>query len=100
MDPLGYTHEGFAVFPGETVWEPQQVRQKGHMMRRHTKNEEGEEVLTDTFIPGKLIWQPVAVVITDSLPLLSYRRHYECHTHCESLNIAHDQSHFKMQQDQ
>jgi hypothetical protein len=100
MDSLGYTKEGFPVFPGETVWEPQQVRLKGHTLRKHVKNEEGEEVLTDTFIPGKLIWQPVEVTVQDSLPSLPYRRHYDCHTYCQSLNIAHDQSHVKMQQDQ
>lgn len=101
MGPLGYTKEGYPVFPGERVWEPRQVRRKGHTLRKHVKNEAGEEVLTDIPIPGKLIWQPVEVTVSDSLPSLCYRRYYDCHTYSEILNKSNGHlTHAKVQQDQ
>jgi hypothetical protein len=101
VNPLGYTKEGYPVFHGEQVWEPQQVRQRGVVHRKKKRNEKGEEEIVDTFIPGKLIWQPVEVLVSDSLPSLCYRRHYECFTYCESLNKQNGNlAHAKMQQDQ
>jgi hypothetical protein len=97
MNPLGYTVERYPVYPGEKVWEPQQVRLPGVTMRKDTPTDEDPKAVTDTYIRGKLIWQPVEVLVTDSLPSPSYRRHKECFTYCESLNLTHgNQSHAEM----
>jgi hypothetical protein len=98
MESLGLTKDYFPVFPGDHVWEPQHVRLRGVMMRKDTPTDEDPKAFTDTFIPGKLIWQPVEMIVGIILPSPCFHRYTDCHTYCESLNRSSygHQSHAQM----
>jgi hypothetical protein len=97
MNTLGLTQDYFPILPGDRVYEVRLVELPGYVLRKDAPTDENPKAVSETYIPGKKVWQPVETMVRDTVPAECWHRYPDCHTFCQSLNHSHGhQSHAQM----